>query len=163
MKYLVRQISKAMPKDCAVTVICGTNRKLRAQLDRDYAEDHRVVIRGFVEDVPAMMDSADLFLTKPGGISVTEAAQKRLPMVFANAVAGCENYNMRFFVRKGVAITAETPKELACLTATVLADRGLLSNMAENYQRMADNTAAETIAQEVICRSGRQGEQRDAL
>ena len=59
MKYLVRQISKAMPKDCAVTVICGTNRKLRAQLDRDYAEDHRVVIRGFVEDVSAMMDSAD--------------------------------------------------------------------------------------------------------
>ena len=52
---------------------------------------------------------------------------------------------------------------MACLTGPVLADRGLLSNMAENYQRMADNTAAETIAQEVICRSGRQGEQRDAL
>lgn len=163
MKYLVRQISKAMPKDCAVTVICGTNRKLRAQLERDYAEDHRVVIRGFVEDVPAMMDSADLFLTKPGGISVTEAAQKRLPMVFANAVAGCENYNMRFFVRKGVAVTAETPKELACLTATILADQRLLSNMVENYQRVAANTAAQAIAQEVICRSGRQGERMDAL
>ena len=61
---------------------------------------------------------------------------------------------MRFFVRKGVAVTAETPKELACLTAAILADRGLLSNMVENYQRLAANTAAETITQEVIRRGG---------
>ena len=37
-----------------------------------------------------LMDSADLYLTKPGGISVTEAASMRLPMVFIDAVAGCE-------------------------------------------------------------------------
>lgn len=150
MQYLVRQISKAMPKDCAVTVICGTNRKLRAQLDREYAEDHRVVIHGFVEDVPAMMDSADLFLTKPGGISVTEAAQKRLPMLFVDAVAGCETHNMRYFTQKGVAIAAENPKALAGLTYTLLSDQKLLDNMAENYGHIPENNAAESIVQYVL-------------
>lgn len=150
MKYLVRQISRTMPKDCTVTVICGTNRKLRAKLDREYAEDHRVVICGFIEDVPAMMDSADLFLTKPGGISITEAAQKRLPMLLVDAVAGCESYNMRYFTTKGVALTADTPMALAKLACVLLSDQALLANMAEGYRNIPENTAAKTIAEYIM-------------
>ena len=43
-----------------------------------------------------MMDSADLFLTKPGGISTTEAMVKGLPMVLVNVVGGCETPNLEF-------------------------------------------------------------------
>lgn len=163
MERLVQQVARTMPRGCAITVICGTNRALKARLDRRFAGDFRVTVRGFCEEIPELMDSADLFLTKPGGISVTEAAQKHLPMVFVNAVAGCEAYNMRFFTHRGVAVSAADPSALARLTAAILADRELLSNMAENYRGMADNTAAEAIAQEVLRRSGGQGEPRDAL
>lgn len=163
MERLVQQVARTMPRGCAITVICGTNRALKARLDRRFAGDFRVTVRGFCEEIPELMDSADLFLTKPGGISVTEAAQKHLPMVFVNAVAGCEAYNMRFFTHRGVAVSAADPSALARLTAAILAGRELLSNMAENYRGMADNTAAEAIAQEVLRRSGGQGEQRDAL
>lgn len=155
MGHLVQQISQAMPKSCSITVICGTNRRLKAQLEHRFSEDFRVTVRGFCDEVPELMDSADLFLTKPGGISVTEAAQKRLPMVFVNAVAGCEAYNMRFFTHKGVAISASSPRELARLTAAILSDQELLSQMAENYRGAEDNTAAKAIAQEVIRRGGR--------
>ena len=76
-------------------------------------------------------------------------------MVFVNAVAGCEAYNMRFFTHKGVAISASSPRELARLTAAILSDQELLSQMAENYRGAEDNTAAKAIAQEVIRRGGR--------
>lgn len=56
-----------------------------------------------------LMDSADLYLTKPGGLSISEASAKKLPMVFLNAVAGCESYNLHFFLERGVAQTADSP------------------------------------------------------
>lgn len=152
MGCLVQRISRDMPMDCAITVICGTNRSLQAQLDRLFAGDSRITVRGFCDEIPELMDSADLFLTKPGGISVTEAAQKRLPMVFVDAVAGCETYNMRFFTGKGVALSADSPNELACLTAALLSNRGLLSDMAGHYEVAGNNTAAETIVQAVMLR-----------
>ena len=43
-----------------------------------------------------LMDTADVYLTKPGGISTTEAAVKGLPLVLMNTVGGCESYNCSF-------------------------------------------------------------------
>lgn len=150
IKEIVRTITKSMHKDYCMTVICGTNRRLHTQLSRTYAGDPCVKVRGFVKDIAGLMDSVDLFLTKPGGISITEAAQKRLPMLFVDAVAGCEAYNMRYFTAKGVALTANTPKTLAQLACAILSDTGLLVNMAENYQHIPDNTATKTIMEFVM-------------
>lgn len=147
---IVRTMIESMRKDFCMTVVCGTNRRLRAQLCHIYAGNSNVKVRGFVKDIAGLMDSVDLFLTKPGGISITEAAQKRLPMLFVDAVAGCESYNMRYFTAKGVALTADTPKMLAKLACALLSDTDILANMAENYQHIPDNTATETITEYVM-------------
>ncbi len=152
IRKLVRELSKSMAESTCISVICGTNHRLKKTLERVYAKETRVKIYGFVNDVSVMMDSADLFLTKPGGISVTEAAQKRLPMAFVNAVAGCESYNMRFYIYKGVAITADSTKALAALISVLLADDVLLKCMAEKYGDWAENTATETVVQTVLNR-----------
>lgn len=150
IKEIARTMTRSMHKDYCMTVICGTNRRLHSQLSRVYAGDPCVKVRGFVKDIAELMDSVDLFLTKPGGISITEAAQKRLPMLFVDAVAGCESYNMRYFTAKGVALTANTPKTLAQLACAILSDPALPANMAENYQNIPDNTAVKTITEFVM-------------
>ena len=91
------------------------------------------------------MDSADLYLTKPGGISVTEATRKRLPMVLVNAVAGCEDDNLRYFTALGAAVTADTPEELSALCLSLLADPQALSAMAARYAPIARPHAGEAI------------------
>ena len=88
---LVRLIAGGMSEDCRVSVVCGSNQRLYRAMEQEYADDPRVQILGYRKDVPLLMDSADLYMTKPGGISTTEAASKRLPMVLVNAVAGCED------------------------------------------------------------------------
>lgn len=110
---IVRRISKAMTSDLEVSVICGTNRHLEKKLKRQCAKNSRIHIIGYTNQMSLYLDSADLYLTKPGGISVTEAAIKKLPMAFVNAVAGCESYNMNFFIQKGAAFTADSPEKLA--------------------------------------------------
>jgi len=110
---IVKYIAEELPEEMEASVICGTNGRLRKKLERKYKNDGKIHIVGYTGQVSLYMDSADLLLTKPGGVSVTEAAVKNLPMAFVDAVAGCERYNMDFFVKLGGAVTADSVKELA--------------------------------------------------
>lgn len=113
MEELTHLLAEQAPENVTVQVICGTNERLRRRLENLYAQKSNVLICGYVHNVPELMDSADVYLTKPGGLSVTEGATKRLPMVFVDAVAGCEEYNLRFFLERDMAMTADTPEKLA--------------------------------------------------
>lgn len=113
MSRILKQIAPILPKDAEVSVVCGTNKRLYTKLKHRYEANSKIHIIGYTNQVSLYMDSADLYVTKPGGISITEAATKKLPMAFVNAVAGCEQYNMDFFIDMGAAITAESPQLLA--------------------------------------------------
>ena len=91
------------------------------------------------------MDSADLYLTKPGGIGVTEAALKNLPMVFINAVAGCEEYNRLYYTRNGGAKTAANLEDLARLCQNLLKNDARRIQMEKHLQELPKNNAAQVI------------------
>lgn len=150
IRKLVKELSKTLPENVYISVVCGTNHHLKKTLDHIYAQEQRIGIYGFVGDISTMLDSSDLFLTKPGGISVTEAAQKRLPMAFVNAVAGCETYNMRFYLERGVAVTADTPKAVASKASELLSNGAMLESMRDNFGDWAENNAVEIIVQMTI-------------
>lgn len=145
IQKVVGRLSSALPEKSAATVICGTNVRLRQTLERQFAGDPRIKILGYVNQIPLMMDSADLYLTKPGGISVTEAAAKRLPMAFVDAVAGCEAYNMRYFIDRGGAVTADTPENLADACVRLLSDGQQLETMSACLDALQIGRASEKI------------------
>lgn len=142
---LVRLVAADMDDGCFVSVVCGTNRALRDALTDRYGGDPRFRIHGYEEGVAQLMDAADLLLTKPGGITVTEAAVKRLPMGLVNAVAGCEAYNLDFFTRAGGAITAETSQGIARRCLELLRDDARRAEMAEALERVAAANDREII------------------
>lgn len=113
IKTVLRFLVKELPEYTEISIICGTNNRLYRKLNHKYGRNRHVHIVGYTDQVSLYMDSADLYLTKPGGISVTEAAAKYLPMLFIDAVAGCEQYNMDFFIHRHSAVTAKIPKLLA--------------------------------------------------
>lgn len=120
MEELAQQLAQRMCKRHYLTIVCGTNEKLYKTLTEKYGYLSNVRICGFTEEMSLLMDSADLYLTKPGGLSVTEAAAKRLPMVYIDAVAGCERHNCRFFVEHGGAIAGANVEELTRLCLKLL-------------------------------------------
>ena len=143
--------------DTVVSVICGTNNRLRESLERRFAGKPQIRVYGYVNQVPLFMDSADLYLTKPGGISVTEAAAKALPMAFVDAVAGCETYNMRYFIERGGAVTADCPEKLADACVRLLSDRQQLQMMSDRLDALQIGSASRRIYQilseEHLCES----------
>ena len=145
MFRILKQIVSILPKDSEVSVICGRNKWLYAKLKHKYGANSKIHIIGYTDQVPLYMDSADLYLTKPGGISITEAAAKKLPMAFVNAVAGCEQYNMQFFIRMGAAITAESPQLLAIRSVRLLCSTSKRQPMEWALWRYQQHNGAKNI------------------
>ena len=145
LERLTTLLCQSLPDDVDLTVICGTNRALERKLSHRFAQHPSVRVLGFVKNVPALMDCADLYLTKPGGISVTEATAKGLPMVLVNAVAGCEQYNLQYCINCGMARTAETPEQLCALCVSLLNNADELAQIRNAIVSHAHNDAAERI------------------
>ena len=122
MKQLTEDLSGRLEPNCEISVVCGTNQKLFRELEQKYDSYPNIHIHGFVQDMSSLMDSADLYLTKPGGLSTSEALAKALPMVLIDAVAGCESYNLRHFTEMGGAVTAPSVEDLTALCLELLKD-----------------------------------------
>jgi len=145
LEEMTKVFKVQMDASMELSIVCGTNEKLRQELGNIAAGDARIHIYGFTDRMNDLMDSADLYLTKPGGLSITEAAAKKLPMVLIDAVAGCEKYNLDFFVESGGAATADSPEELVGLCMALVKDEHRLAAMAESLSCITEKPAAEAI------------------
>ncbi len=145
IRKLAETLSGRMPPNTRLTIVCGTNQKLRAKLERQFEKDDRIRVLGYAEDVGLLLSSADLYVTKPGGISVTEAAAKRVPMVLVDAVAGCERYNGQFYVRQGCAVMHKKVNAIATDCRSLLADQVRYNRMVQSLQSMQQENAASCI------------------
>ncbi|MGM9641777.1 MAG: glycosyltransferase [Eubacteriales bacterium] len=157
IETLVFLISKSLREDEELTVVCGTNKRMKKKLETLHRNSPNIHIRGYVTDMSSLMDSADLYLTKPGGISVTEAKHKRLPMAFVDAVAGYEEYNRRFFVEKGCAVSAKNIISLSKRCIAILRDGVGLSKMEACFDNVDRNNSAQFICEYltniIICKN----------
>lgn len=157
LKKLTVLLGKQLDERCEVSIVCGTNEKLRRTLARMCKNKKNFHIYGFIDDMASMMDSADVYLTKPGGLSTTEAAAKNLPMVFIDAVAGCEEYNAQYFVGTGGALAAPTLRELTELCAGLLTDPEKRKRLEQALLAQEQKNAASCIC-EVMCDRAKGGQ-----
>ena len=81
----IEKIIEQLP-DFQVVVICGHNKKLVERLR--LAAGDNVKVFGLVNNMDEMMGLSDVMITKPGGLSITEALVRGLPMIFFNARIG---------------------------------------------------------------------------
>lgn len=145
IQKLAQGLSGKVAHDVDISIVCGTNRRLEKKLRRKFAGNARMHIWGYVQEMSLLMDAADLCLTKPGGISVTEAALKNLPMVLIDAVAGCEEFNRIFYVRNGGAKTGENSRELEKLTLELLSRPEQLDRMRSRLGELPKGNACALI------------------
>ncbi|MBQ8402216.1 MAG: glycosyltransferase [Clostridia bacterium] len=150
IKKIVRRISGQLHEDMEMTVVCGNNKKLCEKLTALQDGNQKIHIRGYVQNISRLMDSADVYLTKPGGISVTEASVKRIPMVLVNAVGGCERYNYAFFTENGTAKSGKTVDALIGQCLDLLDQPGTREQIRRLYDESVLCNAAEEIPMYLI-------------
>lgn len=130
--------------DTELIIICGSNKKLYNKLCAQGAENAQVL--GYTGDMAAYMRACDLFITKPGGLSSTEAALSGIPIVHTGAIPGCETYNAAYFYRCGMSrycsVKSDFSEALALLRDSAARD-AMLDKQRKN---MPQNSAAEIVA-----------------
>ncbi|WP_352407658.1 MGDG synthase family glycosyltransferase [Acetoanaerobium noterae] len=103
-----------------ILVVCGNNQELYDEIlnlkkEKDY--NNQIMVLGFVKNIDEIMKMSDVIITKPGGISITEAMACRLPIVIREYLPGQEERNTEFLLNNNLGIyTAEDSSFLAYLS-----------------------------------------------
>jgi len=134
-----------------VIVVCGTNLRLRRWLEkRRILFRKKMLILGYSREVDMLMDAADMIVSKPGGLTTTEALTKGLPIVVVNPIPGQEAKNTEFLLQEGVAVKAKDPLHAGILIEELLTDSRRLRQMKAAALKHAQPQSAVNIAKLVL-------------
>lgn len=141
----VAEVMKA-PGDFQVAVVCGKNEDLKKQLMAlKPPSGKRLEVRGFVTDMENYLTAADFVVTKPGGLSVSEAIARGCPIVAYAPIPGQEERNCDYLMESGAAVKAKDPATLEFKIRLLLTDEAVRRRMAEAARRIARPRAAYDI------------------
>ena len=104
-----------------LVVLCGSNNRTRERLERRVAgEGHSATFLAFTDRVRELMAGATALVTKPGGMSCTEALASALPQVLYNPIPGQEEDNAAAMVRYGAGVVVKGMGEILDETMEIL-------------------------------------------
>lgn len=111
-----------LPEDFEAVVVTGRNEPL---LRRFQALEPRHALHaiGFTDRVADYMHAGDLLITKPGGLTVSEALAAGIPLAVFDPIPGQEEDNANFLETRGLAVTLRSSRpEQAERTVAALLD-----------------------------------------
>lgn len=122
-------------------IVCGTNRHLSQQIQQILGD--RAIVLEHTDRMDLYLKACDLFLTKPGGLSTTEAAVAGTPMIHIAPIPGCETLNAEYFDRRGMSIAAIHHREdlIPAIERLSVPDNCLA--MTEKQRRINPNAASD--------------------
>jgi len=88
--------------DVKVIAFCGKNEAVYQELKNKFADAGNIIILGFYSPMDELYAIADVFITKPGGLSTSEALRRRLPMVISHLFSGQEQYNLNYLLARNL-------------------------------------------------------------
>ena len=136
--------------DADIFLLTGKNKELYNETKAELGKYPNVHIVSFTDKVYLYMKAADLLISKSGGLTTTEAATSRIPIVHINAIPGCETKNAEFFEKNGMSARANSPKEAADLAYTITHDRARCERMLKCQAECIDRDSVKKIADIVI-------------
>lgn len=131
-------------------VVAGRNEELRRELaGQDYRHPTRVL--GFVTNMHELMAVADLIITKPGGLTTSEALALGKPLFVLHPIPGQEAANSDFLLERGAAAKANRIEDVPFRLDQLLGSRKL-GEMSRAAKRLGRPAAAQEICRAVAKR-----------
>jgi len=117
-------------------VLCGRNEKLRQDLIA--LKDSRLIVLGFVDYMPELLDAADVLVHNAGGLTSLEAFARGCPLIITKPIPGHGVANAKLMSKAGVARWAESDDQLReiLLEARSGSMASQAHKLAENYRSL---------------------------
>ncbi|MBQ9922335.1 MAG: hypothetical protein IJO52_09110, partial [Clostridia bacterium] len=91
------------------------------------------------------MDASDCIISKPGGLTTSEALAKNLPMIIVNPIPGQEDRNTEFLLNNGCAMYVTKTSPLDEVLYQFFHYPEKIDNMKKNISLIAKPNATKDI------------------
>ena len=130
-----------------VIFVSGKNTKLKEKCENFVAENNiqNVKILGFTKDISNLLNIADAVITKPGGLSVTEALEMKTPMILIPGNGGQEIHNAKFITKNKFGIRTLNPYQFAKKVDKLIKNPKYINDMYKNLKNYEENKSIEKL------------------
>ena len=142
MRSAAEKIARELsPSEDKLVMVCGSNRRLYRSSKLTLEEYPQIQVVGFTKRMPLYLHGCDALVTKAGGLTTTEAVAAGVPLLYLDAVPGCETRNLEFMSSRGYALAAadeaELPPLIRGLFSGAIDPETMLRNREKNFPRDA--------------------------
>lgn len=93
------------------------------------------------------MSIASLVVSKPGGLTTSEALASHLPMIIINPIPGQEEENAEFLESKGIAFWIRKGEDSQLIINNLMKSEEKLNSMRENTNKLAKPDSTKEICE----------------
>lgn len=147
---ILRELNK-VTMGMQILVVCGRNEELRREV-AVMDSRHPTRVFGFVENMEELMAVSHLVITKPGGLTTSEALALGKPILILDPIPGQEAANSDFLLENGAAAKANRVEDLPFRVEKLFGSQKL-DELAANARRLGRPKAARDICQYIVERT----------
>ncbi len=126
-----------------LVIVCGRNEELKDALGQiSVPQRHRVKVMGFTREIDELMGCADLVVSKPGGLTTSEALARGVAMVIVNPDPRPGEPQQRLPAGERRRHQGQSSGLLPMKLSRLLSDPDRLKQMRENARRLGHPQAA---------------------
>lgn len=146
IKTIIKSLEK-IKRPLQEIIVTGSNLKLyRALKKRLKKYKKNILLFGYVHNIHELMSVSDMLITKPGGITISEALAKKLPLLIIRPIPGQEASNTVYLTAKGAAIKIDKLQKINYVVEDLLENPQKIKNLSEAAERIARPQASLNIA-----------------
>lgn len=133
-----------------VVLACGRNESLQREMEAIFAGCPSVKVRGFIQDVQEVMSISSCMITKPGGITLSEAIATGVPTFLFNPVPGQEKDNAAYLEQKGASKIFHNHTDFTQNIIPILKDKNRLAEMKASCLSLQRKKSGERIVMDIL-------------
>mgnify|MGYP005764919405 FL=1 len=132
--------------DFQIILVTGRNQKLYNNFEEVIGSTpKKTKLIYFTDEINKFMQASDIIITKPGGLTVTEALACNIPMAVFNAIPGQEEENAEFLLKHNMAVRISDGNSCRAAIVELLKDSEKLEDMKEACKSFDKNDSTKNI------------------
>ena len=143
----------AIDRDFQILVITGKNEHLKDKLSKmldSTVHNKKVCLLGYTDKMNDILASIDVLISKPGGLTTTEALLNNVPMIVPYFIPGQEEENLDFLTNCGAALRTTKKYSLPVLLKVLIDDPSRLDTLRNNIISIRKSDSAINISNLVV-------------
>ncbi|MEA4854614.1 MAG: glycosyltransferase [Christensenella sp.] len=129
-----------------IAAVCGSNVRLKNKLN-SMTFQNPVKVLGFVDNMDEYIDASDVVVTKPGGLSTSEAIAKQKPLILMKPMPGVENMNLAFLLNNSLAIHANDYQTVSQVIRQMRMNDLKMDEMKKAQEKWGKKNSAAVLAE----------------